>query len=124
MAAEFAKVLLRDAATEATSDAFLDRITEHLEAMTASELDVLRRQLDDQHDLHVVTAQSLDMARQTKWQEQLSAILVPHIDIQFSQDDSLIAGAEIHFPHAVLRFNWRDSLNDLQRILHQDVNTD
>jgi F-type H+-transporting ATPase subunit b len=66
----------------------------------------------------------LDRTQQAKWQDRLSAFLSPNTKIEFSQDDSLIAGTEIHFPHAVLRFNWRDTLGDLQKNLREHVDAD
>lgn len=124
MAVGLAKVLLSETAPGVGASAFLERITAHLKGLPQNELDALRRQLDGVHMLHVVTAQPLEKSEQAVWHRRLSEFLSPESDIEFSNDDGLIAGAELHFPHSVLRFNWRDTLNDLRKELHQHADAD
>jgi len=124
IAVELAKVVLNNAAPQATNDAFLDRAIDYLEAMTPSERAALKNQLDSEHSLYIMTALPLDNAEQTKWRNRLLGLLSVQTNIEFSQDDELIAGVEIHFPHSILRFNWQDTLNGLQRNLRQHADTD
>ena len=58
----------------------------------------------------VTTAHPLAVQEQARWHEQLAKRLGADLSIRFSDDSTLIAGVEITFPHAILRFNWRDSL--------------
>jgi F0F1-type ATP synthase membrane subunit b/b' len=62
-----------------------------------------------------VTAAPLDAAEQARWRARLAEALGP-ADIDFAVDPSLIEGAELRFPHAVLRRNLAD---DLARIAEE-----
>jgi F0F1-type ATP synthase delta subunit len=52
----------------------------------------------------------LSADEQARWIAALTARLGNSRGIVFDADARLIAGAEIRFPHATLRFNWRDSI--------------
>jgi hypothetical protein len=40
--------------------------------------------------------------------------------VQFADDPALIAGAELHFPHMILRRSWKNSLRDIDEELKRD----
>ena len=68
----------------------------------------------------MTTAHPLGVQEQSEWHEQLAKRLGADFSIKFSADPALIAGTVITFPHAILRFNWRDSLALALKELHTD----
>ena len=88
---------------------FLGRVINYLDQLPADE----RAKLVSQSSagaLLVATAHPLGVQDQSEWHERLAKRLGADFSIKFSANPTLIAGVEITFPHAILRFNWRDSL--------------
>jgi F-type H+-transporting ATPase subunit b len=46
----------------------------------------------------------------TEWKTRLHRALGDQTIIEFDLDPALIAGTELHFPNAILRFSWRSTL--------------
>lgn len=109
LAGELAVRLLGEAAAPALESAFLQRMVEHLDRLSDSERAALAGGRTGE-PLLVTTAHPLDAAQQAEWRAALAARLGNSRSIAFSTDAGLIAGAELRFPHATLRFNWRDSI--------------
>jgi len=110
LGAEFAGRLLAEVPMQLRAEAWIERIERHIDELAASERDTLRRQLADGSALTVVTAAPLAGSVADAWRERLRRRLGEGIDISFEVSPPLIAGAELHFPTAVLRFSWQSTL--------------
>jgi F-type H+-transporting ATPase subunit b len=102
--------LLAEMPMKLRAEAWLARIEEHLDAMPQTERDALAQQLVDGAELTVVTASALPSETAEAWRAQLHSTLGDRISIGFGTDRHLVAGAELHFPSAVLRFSWQSAL--------------
>jgi F-type H+-transporting ATPase subunit b len=119
LASSLAERFLRELAVPSIEQPFLARVTDYLDKLPAKE----RAQLvphPGAGGLLVTTAHLLGAQEQARWREQLAQRLGAASDVTFSADPALIAGAIITLPHAVLRFNWRDSLAAALHELHGD----
>jgi len=110
LGAEFARRLLAEVPMQLRAEAWIERIERHIDELAAAERDALRRQLADGSALTVVTAAPLAGSVADTWRERLRHRLGEGIDITFEVSPPLIAGAELHFPTAVLRFSWQSAL--------------
>ena len=102
--------LLAEMPMKLRAEAWLARIEEHLAAMPQTERDALAQQLVDGAELTVVTASALPSETAEAWRARLHCTLGDRISIGFGTDRHLVAGAELHFPSAVLRFSWQSAL--------------
>jgi F-type H+-transporting ATPase subunit b len=96
------------------AEAWLERIGQHLAALPKSELDALRRQLANGAFLKVITVSALPPETTDTWRLQLRRTLGDRIAISFDVDQRLVAGAELHFPNAVIRFSWQSALASIR----------
>ncbi|MGO8866538.1 MAG: hypothetical protein ACLQME_08560 [Alphaproteobacteria bacterium] len=110
LGAEFARRLLAEVPMQLRAEAWIERIEQHLKTLPKPELDALTRQLADGRTLTVVTASPLPPAMTDTWRNRLSRPLGDGVTIVFDVNPELIAGAELHFPTAVLRFSWQSAL--------------
>jgi F-type H+-transporting ATPase subunit b len=109
LATNLAERLLRELDNPSIEQPFLGRVIDYLNRLPAEE----RAQLISQSNADAIlvkTAHTLGLQEQSQWHEQLAKWLGLDLSINFSADPTLIAGVEVTFPHAILRFNWRDSL--------------
>jgi F-type H+-transporting ATPase subunit b len=60
--------------------------------------------------IRIITAAPLDDGARRRWRDELVALLGRRLDVAFSEDPALVAGAEIHFSNMVLRHSWRGAL--------------
>lgn len=117
LATNLAERLLRELAGSSLEQLFLERVIRYLDQLSAEE----RAKLSPRpgaDTLSVTTAHPLGAEARSEWREQLVSHLGAHRSIEFNADPSLIAGAVIAFPDAILRFNWRDSLTAALKELH------
>lgn len=119
LAANLAERLLRELALPSMEQPFLGRVMDYLDRMPAEERAKLFPRLDAAV-LLVTTAHPLGALEQSEWREQLVQRFGADLRIKLSVDPALIAGTVITFPHAILRFNWRDSLTTARQELHTD----
>jgi F-type H+-transporting ATPase subunit b len=119
LATNLAERLLRELAAPSIDQQFLRRVIDYLDRMPAEERARLfpRTRTDA---LSVTTAFPLGDREQSQWREQLAERFGPDFAIKFDADPALIAGAIIAFPHAILRFNWRDNIATALKELHAD----
>jgi F-type H+-transporting ATPase subunit b len=110
LGAEFARRLLAELPIELRAEAWLERIEQHIAALPPAERDALTRQLADGNSLTVVTAVPLPPATADTWRDRLRRPLGNGVAVAFEADPKLIAGADLHFPTAVLRFSWQSVL--------------
>jgi F-type H+-transporting ATPase subunit b len=109
VASSLAERLLGELALPSIEHPFLERVTEYLDRLPAQERASLVSQLGT-NALIVTTAHPLNAREEAEWCEQLKKRIGASATITFRADCSLIAGTEISFPHAILRFSWRESL--------------
>jgi F-type H+-transporting ATPase subunit b len=117
LAANLAERLLCELAVPSMEQPFLGRVIDYLDRLPAEERAKLLSHLSA-GALSVTTAHPLGVQEQSEWHEQLAKRLGAGFSIKFSADPTLIAGVEITFPDAILRFNWRDSLAVALKELH------
>lgn len=110
LGADFAQRLLSEIPTQYRAEAWIERIEHYLNALSPAERDPLVRQLGDGTPLTVVTACTLPSATTEQWKERLRRSLGLSGGMTFEVNPDLIAGAELHFPTAILRFSWQSSL--------------
>ncbi|HKM99013.1 MAG TPA: F0F1 ATP synthase subunit delta [Candidatus Binataceae bacterium] len=109
LAAKLAERLLRELSVTSLDHAFLTRVLDYLDHLPAQERDALASHLGET-SVEVTTAHPLDAGEEAQWREQLAKRIGAEAGMRFRADPALIAGAEITFPNAILRFNWRDAL--------------
>jgi F-type H+-transporting ATPase subunit b len=111
---EIAGRLLAEVPMKLRADAWLARLEEHLAALAQTERDALTQQLVDGAQLTVVTASALPAETTEAWRARLHRALGDQVAIGFGTDPQLVAGAELHFPNAVLRFSWQSVLTAMR----------
>jgi F-type H+-transporting ATPase subunit b len=102
--------LLADVPAGRDGDAWLQRVEDYLALLPKEEVEALARQLDDHAAVTVVTASPLAGETAGMWRSRLQRLLGDKNTIAFDVNPDLIAGAELHFPGAVLRFSWQSAL--------------
>ncbi len=117
LAHDLASRLLRQVAAPNVAEAFLDRVLASLDGFEPERLEELKAELAGDGALRVATAPALDPAAQVRWRQRLRARLGSDVRIEFAADESLIAGAELRFPHMIIGLSWRDGLNEARREL-------
>jgi F-type H+-transporting ATPase subunit b len=110
LGADFAQRLLAEVPMQYRAEAWIERIEQHLNALSQPERDALMRQLADGQPLAVVTACALPQATIDRWRDRLRRLLGVSGGMTFEVDPDLIAGVELHFPTAILRFSWQSTL--------------
>jgi F-type H+-transporting ATPase subunit b len=110
LGADFAQRLLAEIPMQYRAEAWLERIDHHLKALPQAERDALVQQLADGKHLTVITAAALPPPTQDQWKEQLCRSLAASGGMSFEVNPDLIAGAELHFHTAILRFSWQSAL--------------
>jgi F-type H+-transporting ATPase subunit b len=114
LAVEMARRLLTETPTELRAEAWLERIRQHLVSLPDAEREGLVGQLIGGTALKVVSAAALPTDATDAWRRQLRQTLGDRITVAFEADPHLIAGAELHFPNAVLRFSWQSALTAMR----------
>ncbi len=114
LAMTVARRLLADAGAPGLDAPFLDRLVTRLQSLGEPERRELVGQLADGVALQLVTAEPLEPAAREAVRKQLQAALGADTVVEFAADPKLIAGAELHFPHTILRHSWRDSLEEIE----------
>jgi ATP synthase F0 subunit b len=123
LAVTIAHRLLAESSEAGLDGPLLRAALARLEALTEPERRGLMGQLADGGAVRVVTAAPLDPAASADATGRLRELLGADLEVQFAADAALIAGAELHFPHTVVRHSWRDSLHDLEEDLKRDGRT-
>ena len=111
---EIARRLLAEVPTHQRAEAWLERVEQHLAALSPAERRQLGDGLNDKESLRVVTAVPLPDEDAAEWRARLGRALGDGIAIAFDVDAGLVAGAELHFPNAILRFSWRSALSAIR----------
>jgi F-type H+-transporting ATPase subunit b len=120
LGAEVAARLLAEVPMKLRAEAWIERIEGYLAALSKPERDVLARQLANA-PLKVVTALPLPSEIEQTWDSRLRRSLCGEVDVKFGVDPALIAGVELHFPNAVLRFSWQSTLATIGAEIETDA---
>ena len=104
------KRLLADVPIELRAEARIERVEQYFDALQEPERDALVHQLADGQALTVVTAVPVPPPTAELWTERLRRKLGADIAVDFAVRPEIIAGAELHFPDAILRFTWQSAL--------------
>jgi F-type H+-transporting ATPase subunit b len=107
---DIARRLLGDVPIQIRTEGWLRPIEQYLKALPKFDFDALTQQLADGGSLTVATASALPQAMADTWRNRLRSLLGDGITITFVVRPDLIAGAELHFPGAVLQFSWQSAL--------------
>lgn len=110
LGAAFARRLLADVPMPLRAEAWIERIEQHLQSLPRAELDALAGQLAQGRSLTIVTAAPLPAVTSDAWRSRLCRLLGDGIAASFEVDPALVAGAELHFPTAILRFSLKSAL--------------
>jgi F-type H+-transporting ATPase subunit b len=110
LGAQVAQQLLASVPAALRAEAWIGRIEQYLGDLGPSERDGLICQLAAGDPLVAVTATPLPAATADAWRERLHKLLGTAIPVAFEVNPELIAGAELRFPTAVLRFSWESAL--------------
>jgi F-type H+-transporting ATPase subunit b len=122
LGAEIACRLLAEVPMEYRAEAWIEHIEQHLGALPMAERDALAKQLPDGVPLKVVTTSALPADTAGLWRSRLQRALGEPIAVDYSVDSTLVAGAELHFPNAVLRFSWQSALDAMRAEIAADGN--
>ncbi len=110
LAAEIAARVIAELPAGLRAAAWIERIAAYLRSLPAAEAERLKRQLADGAVLGAVTASALPEAAAEAWRSEFRRVLGAGTEIAFSVDPRLIAGAELHFPSAILHFSFMSAL--------------
>jgi F-type H+-transporting ATPase subunit b len=115
-----ARRLLASAVDGSLEAPFLARAAAKLAALPESARRELVDQLAGGGTLRVVTATPLEPATGAGFRDRLRDLLGADAPMRFDVDPALLAGVELHFPNAILRHSWRDSLREIEEQLKHD----
>jgi F-type H+-transporting ATPase subunit b len=123
LGADYARRLTSEVPSALRAEAWIEKIEQHLQALPKSELEPLANQVGNGGMLTVVTAIPLPEATIEAWRKRLQLRLGNGARMEFEVDPDLVAGAELHFPTAVLSFSWQSTLATLrsQMDVHGDA---
>ncbi len=119
VAVTLAEALLRNTAIDPL-EAALARLEARLKALTDADRARLAGELKGDGDVTVTTAHPLSDEGRTRWQTRLATALGGSPRFRFTHDAALVGGAELHFPHTVIRFTWADQLARAETALRHD----
>jgi F-type H+-transporting ATPase subunit b len=117
---ELAGRLLAEIPMKLRAEAGIERIEQHLAGLATPEMDALVKQLPDSVHLQVVTAAALSAETAQNWRSRLQRVLGDCVVVDFTVEPKLVAGAELHFPNAVLRLSWRSALAAMRTEIEAD----
>ena len=110
MGVDLASRLVGDIDDMAVTEAFFQRLLEHLDGIGPDRLKVLRDEIGADQFLEIATPLPLDKTATKRWKKDLTAYLGHHFKARFMVDERLLAGVELRFPHSRIGFSWRDAI--------------
>jgi F-type H+-transporting ATPase subunit b len=115
-----ARRLLAEAGDASLDGLLLERALAQLQRLAEPERAALTDSLAHDHIVQVMTAGPLDPAGRDDLTRRLRELLGADIRVHFADDATLLAGAQLHFPHTVLHHSWHDSLREIEEDLKRD----
>jgi F-type H+-transporting ATPase subunit b len=122
LGSEIAGRLLAEVPMKLRSEAWIERIEQYLAERPKAERDTLMLPPAAAVPVNIVTASALSPAVAEEWRSRLRRTLGDRLVIAFDADPGLVAGAEVHFPNAVLRFSWQSALAAMRAEIEADGN--
>ena len=113
--------LLAQVPGELRAAAWSDRIEQYLARLPEPERVGLATQLANGAHLQVVTAAPLSAEAAESWRKKLRRTLGGKFAVEFTVDPALVAGADLHFPNAVLRLCWQSALAAMRAEIEADA---
>ncbi len=110
LGADVARRLLDQMPAKLRAEAWMERIDAQLATLSSEDREGLVPAGADQTGLTVVTAAPLSAENAEDWRVRLRRRFGERLAISFIVDEALVAGAELHFPTAILRFSWQSVL--------------
>lgn len=125
LATEMASEILAKTSSSVPADVFMDQLAGQLKALPEEERERLKQDLEaEEGNVTVVTAAPLEPENRNRWAERLSSSLGCACKTDFRADPTIVGGAELRFPHAVLTFTYADLLAKARDLVREDdVNT-
>jgi F-type H+-transporting ATPase subunit b len=120
LAGTIARRLLEQIVAPSIAEAFLARLCEHLDGLSPERLRELVTDLEG-GELLLATEPLLSPADADRWLARIAARLGKGAHPRLVGDDSLIAGAELRFPHTTLSYCWRDGVDAAREELAHDA---
>jgi F-type H+-transporting ATPase subunit b len=114
IAVRLSETLLRDLKLPYPDDLFLPRVLDHIDHLSSHERAAMLGR-NGGGRVVVTTAHALGPELEQKWEAALHEHLTDLKDLSFVEDERLIAGAELQFPNAILRFSWSDIIAAAKR---------
>jgi len=105
-----ARHFLGQLATAPIAEMFLARLCTDLGALSDERRRALLEDLGA-NELLVATAPPLDQGADKRWRDEIAARLGTTASPRLVSDETLIAGAELRFPHSTISFSWRDGID-------------
>ena len=112
---DIARRLLDEIPSEMRAEVWLEEIERHIGDLSSEDHARIEQGLADGRAVQVVTAAAISQKLRQTWRKRLAQALGREITVSFKTDAGLIAGAELHFANAILRFTWADTLDKLRR---------
>lgn len=111
---DVASRLLADVPAVVRAAGWLKRLEQHLAALPDTVRDSLRRQLAKGAALRLLSAEALPAETTAAYRSVLEPTLGVPLTVLFEVEPRLIAGIELQFPNAILRFSWQRALADVR----------
>ncbi len=120
---DIARRLLETIPLDYRAEAWLDRLGEHIDGLSREEHDKIAAGVAEGKPLRVVTAVALPSPTAEAWRKHLQTAFGDGVAVDFDVDAALIAGAELHFPDAILRLSWQSQLAAMRTEIesHEDA---
>jgi len=116
--------LIGEIGPEIPQNVHLKRLLKFLESIPVEEIRPLQEDLKNSSDTGLTVATSTELTPEDRGQWQLC--LSDRIDfgnkINFVIDPEILGGAELRFPHGILKFTWREQLQHAEKLLIRDEN--
>jgi F-type H+-transporting ATPase subunit b len=121
LAVELAAKLLSDTGASMPFDVLMAHIEKKLGSLATEERARLRKDLEAEGaGLTVVTASPLTPDEKSRLQSCLAGCFGLDDKSEFITDANILSGAELRFPHAVVKFTWADQLRRAEELLKRD----
>jgi F-type H+-transporting ATPase subunit b len=114
LAAEMARRILAEIPESPGLEGCLERIDDRLRSLPTAERAELAGEAAAGHPLRVVSTRPLPPDAQERWRMRLRKTLERDVVVTFETNAALVGGAELHFPHAALRFSVGSTVSALQ----------
>lgn len=125
LAVEMAARLLDEIGSPASNGRVADSLVERLGNMPEDEQKRLQKDLSaNGARLTVATASPLAADEQRQWIERFDAYLGDGHKTEFVVDPDIVGGAELRFPHAMLKLTWADYLRRMEGLLQENERTE